>query len=154
MTVTTYQSAYGSLAHWATASYDASWTNGLNNEGIYKGRRCSVHKTPRLRRAKSEAAVGRKQPELLCNSFNPFIARELPRGKFCSFPSKITRFPFVGLDPLGFTSYPQERAEPRTFHAGYGVVYGSSFSSPQDVSPTGSLQAQVERREFGLNRSR
>ncbi|CAL1157230.1 unnamed protein product [Cladocopium goreaui] len=144
MTVTTYQSAYCSLAHWATASYVDAKVGGMvsDKEGMKPcfgylwvvpdplSSASSVHKTrqtrPRLQRSKSDSTVGqRKHQAVLCNSWNPFVARELPRGKFCSFPQKITKFPFIGIDPLGFTSYGQEKARARAFPAGSDAVYGS-----------------------------
>eukprot|EP00435_Cladocopium_sp_Y103_P014677 s1483_g3.t1 len=131
MTVTTYQSAYCSLAHWATASYVDTKVGGMvNDKDPLSSAPSSLHKKqktrPGLQRSKSDSTVGQRNHQAVpCNSWNPFVARELPRGKFCSFPQKITRFPFIGIDPLGFTSYGQEKARARAFPAGSDAVYGS-----------------------------
>ncbi|CAK9024897.1 unnamed protein product, partial [Durusdinium trenchii] len=95
--ISTYQSAYGSLDHWATSKEDQM-------------RRSRPSQSQRQRRSTSQPvgqASAKFNPMWLRNSFNPFIARELPRGKFSSFPTNITRQLPKSPDPLGFTSYRQ-----------------------------------------------
>eukprot|EP00438_Fugacium_kawagutii_P032667 Skav216063 [mRNA] locus=scaffold2261:125284:135159:- [translate_table: standard] len=139
MTVTTYQSDYGSLGHWATAAY----VDALDPSARQPPPTPKLKKRSRVQRSKSDTTVA--QP--VCNSFNPFLARDPPRGKFCSFPSKITRFPFVGLDPLGFTSYGQEK-DRAAFPAGKDAIYGSPtrFMS-QELSLISSFTDADSRRE-------
>eukprot|EP00439_Symbiodinium_sp_Y106_P081628 s1324_g20.t1 len=125
MAVSTYQSSYCGIDQWtdifyqpepATSASKDAWTAaaalsdlpaGLRRRAEFYRRELILPDKSAQRRSFSSPVMSRPKrlSRPMCNSYNPFTSRELPRGKFCGFPTPITRMLPKPPDPLGFTSH-------------------------------------------------
>eukprot|EP00928_Gymnodinium_smaydae_P040651 TRINITY_DN27552_c0_g1_i1.p1 TRINITY_DN27552_c0_g1~~TRINITY_DN27552_c0_g1_i1.p1 ORF type:complete len:231 (-),score=36.15 TRINITY_DN27552_c0_g1_i1:47-739(-) len=100
----TYDHDFGGMSRWAVSS-TCDMSDGSRRRG-YAG-------AGAVGRARSAGAGGRRPQSAMIAAARArtrlrsraFTTRETPRGKFCAFPTSLTRLLPSAHDPLGYTPY-------------------------------------------------